>query len=91
MGSALTMPVYLVKYRTDTLPVYVWISNLTLRVAGTFQSQEPPSCSVDLCVPVNWLRAQMEAAGEEFTYTTLEGSLADSMSLNRFKASISAA
>lgn len=88
VGSELTLPVYLVKYRSDTLPVYVWISDLTLRAAGTFQSQEPAGYSADIYVPANWLRAQVEAVGEEFTYNSLEGSLADSMALNSFKASI---
>lgn len=86
-GDSFTMPVCETKYNSYRSPVQLYISDMTLTVAGTFSVGAATERLVDMYVPVGWFRAQVEqSSGEPFAYTSFKGYLADSMKLNEFKA-----
>lgn len=89
VGDSFTMPVYETKYTSGRMPSNLYISEMTLTVAGSFSASSAAERVVDMYVPVGWFRAQVEQnSGEPFAYTSFKGYLADSMKLNDFKAAV---
>lgn len=89
VGDQIELPIHVVKYTSDRIPLYFFAGMGKLTVAGTFPANTKTSQPADMFVPVQWLREQFEAnSGDPFAYNSFGGELADSMNLNDFKASL---
>lgn len=84
-GDKLSLPVHFAGYSLFA-EHYKPIGFKTLLVAAVYPySERNGQRTPDLTVPVEWLRAATEAAGYEFTYSSLSAVVDNPMELNRFK------
>lgn len=84
-GDSISMPVYLVKYTTFRFIVYTEVGELSMEIAGSFSGIENTNFDADIYLPINWLRAETEARGVDFNYSSFQGDLKEPMRLNEFK------
>lgn len=89
VGDQIELPIHVVKYTSDRIPLYFFAGMGKLIVAGTFPANTRTSQPADMFVPVQWLRELFEVnSSYPFDYNSFGGELADSMNLNEFKASL---
>ncbi len=86
LGQEVTLALYVARDTIMSGYIYYPVGNQTLQVVGFYHSAEDDISPPDLVMPVMYLRALSDEAGQVFTYQSMSAVLNDGTKLNEFKA-----
>jgi hypothetical protein len=87
IGDTLSFPMYIYKYNKDGLSFkFIEVGEPTLTVIGILQQENMSDATLQMLVPINWLRLLVEESGTNFYYDSARCTIKNPLNLNDFKA-----
>lgn len=88
LGDTIEFPLYVWEYEEDDIHFrFLEVGKASLVVAGTYVSSEVAAGNAsDVAVPARWLQSFLQDAGLDYTYASFQGTVADPLQLNEWKA-----
>lgn len=88
LGDTIEFPLYVWEYEEDDIHFrFLEVGKASLFVAGTYVSNETTvGDTSDVAVPARWLQSFLQDASLDYTYASFQGTVADPLQLNEWKA-----